>query len=247
MNPLTPPIRKKSPPKSASTPRSVNWLPVGDRPGRSIRAGQLARSGEPLVELEQLAARGGVAAVHVLTLVTPNRRASASAAATASATSSSPAAGMEGSTRVHRVVLQHAGRRLAVGVAIDHAAVRVFRRGRDVGHLEDRRVDHGHVPVVAAQEDRAVGDVLVDERRRWAGCRRRCGRGPSCRRAASGRAADLGVERRQACAELGLVLAVLEVDLGEPLAAAQDVGVGVVEAGHDAPAPARNDLRVRAD
>ena len=91
------------------------------------------------------------------------------------------------------------------------------------------------MPVVAADEDGSVLDVLVHGRRGRHLARER----PVVVPVAADEPAiarRLLVELHEPAAELGLVLGVLEVDPRQLLAAAQEVRVGVVEPRHDAPA-----------
>src|SRR5262249_40767211 len=124
--------------------------PISQRPAQVDARGQLALVGELLIETEQAAARGRVAAVHVLNTgdADPPRLGLGGADALDDLFLRRPRDVLF--DQVHSVVAQHAARLAGAGLAVDDAAGRVGRLRGDAGQTEDPAVDHGHVPVVAA-------------------------------------------------------------------------------------------------
>ena len=139
-----------------------------------------------------------------------------------------------------------AGRRLAVLLADDDPADGIGRRGRDAGKAEGLAVGEGHVAVVAADEDGAVGDVAIHQRRGG----ELAGEGPVVVPAAAEDpppARQLGVELPQPPAEFRFVGGVLQRHPAQSCSAAEQVDVAVVEPRHYASAVQVDHASARPD
>ncbi len=244
--PLTPPMRSQSPPKFASTPSAATLRQSANGQRRSMRSRQFALPRQLLIETEQTAARGRAAAVHVLHAGDTHL----------SGLGESGADGVDdfllgrpwnvAFDEAHGIVAQDAAGLPRTGLAINDAARRIGRLGGDAGQLQHTTVDYGHVAVVAAQEHRPLGDVFVD----GFGGGQSAGEGAIMVPFATQQPAiarQLAIEVAQPFAELGFVLRVLQSDLRQTQAGAEQVNVTVVEPRHDAPPLGVEDTRLWAD